>query len=80
MDGHGKNHLSDGWARDKSLIRWMGTGQIIFRWMGTGVNIYQMDGHGINHLSDYQMDGHGINHLSDGWARDKSFIRWMGTG
>ena len=40
MDGHGKNHLSDGWARDKSLIRWMGTGEIIYR----------MDGHGSYYL------------------------------
>ena len=42
MEGHGVNHVSDGWARDKSFIRLMGTGEIV----------YQIDGHGILHLSD----------------------------
>ena len=42
MDGHGINHLSNGWGRDKSFSRWMGTGLII----------YQMDWQGINHLSE----------------------------
>ena len=66
------------WTRDKSLIRWMGTGEIIYR----------MDGHGINHLSDgwardksfiRWMDT-GVNYLLNEWARDKSSIKWMGTG
>ena len=44
----------------------MGTGVIIIKWMGTGSIIYQMD-------------GHEINHLSNGWARDESLTKWMGT-
>ena len=42
MYAHMILHLSDEWARDKSFIRWMGTGGII----------YPMYGHGILHLSD----------------------------
>ena len=42
MNGRGIYQLADGWAREKSFIRWMGAGEII----------YQMDGRGINHLSD----------------------------
>ena len=41
MDGHGINHLSNGWA-------WMGTGWAINHLS----NHLSDDGHGINHLSN----------------------------